>query len=58
MGLMYNSISKTWRAVNCDSNNYGVTNNTFGLTPTPCKPCPTNMVTSRDPTSYPNSARW
>lgn len=54
---MFNSIEKTWRAVNCDKDNYGVTNITYGLTPAPCKPCPQNMVATTN-ASYPNSASW
>jgi hypothetical protein len=36
-GLYYTSTTATWRARNCDSNNYGVANITFGLTPSPCR---------------------
>jgi hypothetical protein len=31
------SLTQTYRAVNCDRDNYGVTNRTYGWTPTPCK---------------------
>lgn len=35
--LYYESLTQTYRAVNCDDDNYGVTNRTYGWTPTPCK---------------------
>lgn len=36
-GLYYETLTKTWRAKDCVSDGYGVTNTTFGLTPTPCR---------------------
>lgn len=57
-GLLYQALENSWRAVNCDSNNYGVANETYGLTPAPCRACPQDMVTSKNRNSYPMSARW
>lgn len=36
-GLYYSTLTQSWRARNCDSNNYGVTNRTYGLTPSACR---------------------
>lgn len=58
MGLMYNTLDKSWRTVQCNSNNYGVSNITYGLTPAPCTACPMNMVASKDALLYPNSSMW
>lgn len=55
---MYNSITTSWRAVSCNNNNYGVANITAGLTPSPCRPCPANMVASRNRALYPTSSKW
>jgi len=57
-GLYYEAITKSWRATNCDGNSYGVTNKTYGLTPAPCKACPSNMVASANATAYPRSAAY
>lgn len=38
-GLYFSSTTATWRARNCSSNNYGVANLTYGLTPAPCRVC-------------------
>lgn len=38
-GLVYMTLSKTWRARNCTTNNYGVSNITYGLSPAPCRDC-------------------
>lgn len=55
-GLYYETITKTWRAVNCNTNNnYGVANKTYGLTPAGCKSCPANMIASRS-ANYSTSA--
>jgi len=56
-GLYYDTLTKSWRARNC-VDNYGVTNKTYGLTPAPCKACPTNMITSTDATAYSISAAY
>lgn len=59
-GLYFQSLTKSWRAQNCDSaqrpNTYGVSNTTFGLTPAACTPCPQFMVTSRS-SNYSASAK-
>lgn len=57
-GLYYDTLTKSWRARNCVDNSYGVTNKTYGLTPAPCKACPTNMITSKDATAYSVSAAY
>jgi hypothetical protein len=57
-GLYFETISNTWRARNCTSNSYGVDKLAYGLTPSPCKSCPQNMVTSTDNTTHPRSAAW
>jgi hypothetical protein len=36
-GLYYSTITGSWRARMCDTNNYGVSNKTYGLSPNPCK---------------------
>lgn len=36
-GLYYSATTLVWRARNCDVDNYGVSNTTYGLTPQPCK---------------------
>lgn len=56
-GLYYATIDKSWRAKNCDSNNYGTANKTYGLTPRPCVACPSDMVANRS-TAYPASASF
>jgi hypothetical protein len=38
-GLYYLTLTKTFRAKNCDSNNYGVSNITTGLAPFTCRDC-------------------
>jgi hypothetical protein len=45
--LLFETLTKTWRAKNCTLNSYGVTNTTYGLTPQPCKDCPTGTVANR-----------
>lgn len=54
-GLYYETLTKRWRVKNCEFNEYGVTNFTYGLTPAPCVPCPMNMVTN---VSIPASAEF
>jgi hypothetical protein len=36
-GLYYSTLTQSWRARNCDTNNYGVNNRTYGLTPFACR---------------------
>jgi hypothetical protein len=55
--LYYQTITRTYRAVDCTSNSYGVANKMYGLTPAPCKACPTNLVAVRN-ASYPTSASF
>lgn len=38
-GLMFQSTTGKWRAINCDDNNYGVTEKTYGLGVQSCKVC-------------------
>lgn len=56
-GLYVQTTSSTWLSRNCDRDNFGASNTTFGLTPSPCRPCPGNMVARRDTQAYPNSVR-
>lgn len=46
-GLYFSTLTNTWRARNCDTNSYGVSNKTYGLTPAPCRDCPTGQVATR-----------
>lgn len=39
-GMYLSSISNTFRAVNCDTDSYGVANITYGLSVLPCRACP------------------
>lgn len=39
--------SPSYRAVNCDSNNYGRSALTYGLEVYPCKPCPSGVRKSQ-----------
>lgn len=41
---MYETLTKAWRALNCTDSKYGVSNTTYGLTPSPCRDCPSGMV--------------
>jgi hypothetical protein len=43
-GLYFMTLTNTWRAVNCDNSNYGVANITYGLSPAPCRDCPSGQV--------------
>lgn len=54
-GMYYSAASATYKGVNCDTNNYGVANKTYGLAAFPCRDCPAGMQTS---TSLPNSALY
>ena len=56
-GLYYETLTKTWRAKNCDTNAYGVANTTYGLTPAACKACPINLVANKN-ASYSTSAAY
>lgn len=56
-GLYYTSITATWRARNCETNNYGVANLTYGLSPAPCRDCPSGMVAVAN-SSYSNSLKY
>jgi len=38
-GLYYTTLTQTWRARNCLVNSYGVSNQTYGLTPYACREC-------------------
>lgn len=38
-GLYYSTLSKTYRAKDCNANTFGVANTTYGLTPAPCREC-------------------
>jgi hypothetical protein len=38
-GLYYTALTKSYRAKNCLVNSYGVSNTTYGLTPSPCRDC-------------------
>lgn len=38
-GLIYMTLTKSWRLRNCTSNGYGVSNITYGLSPSPCRDC-------------------
>lgn len=44
-GLYYTTLTKSWRAKNCTVNSYGVANQTFGLTPSPCRDCESHAHT-------------
>lgn len=44
--MYFSAASNTYRAVNCDTNNYGVANITTGLAAYPCRDCPAGMMTS------------
>lgn len=57
-GLMYSSMTGAFRARNCEDNTYGVPTRFYGLTPYPCRPCPTGLVASNDSRQYPNSSAW
>ena len=58
--MYYSPASNAYRAVNCSSDSFGVSNTTYGLAAYPCRDCPTGMQTSavlpsssayRDPTT-------
>lgn len=56
-GLYFTTLTNSWRAKNCITNSYGVSNKTFGLTPYACRDCPANMVTVNN-ASYPKSSAF
>lgn len=53
--MYFSAASNAYRGVNCDTNNYGVANTTYGLAAFPCRDCPSGMQTSTDLT---NSNRY
>jgi hypothetical protein len=57
-GLYPDQLNQTWRAVNCNSSNYGVANVTYGLAFRPCSLCFPGQVTSSNSTLFPNSASF
>lgn len=57
-GLYYSTITGSWRARNCDSDSYGVSNITYGLTPAPCRDCPSGMTAVNNATTFPNSTQY
>lgn len=56
-GLYFETLTKTYRAKDCDSNSYGVSNVTYGLNPDPCRTCPDGTVAS-NMAAYSNSAQY
>lgn len=56
MGLYASTLSGTWRAKQCNNNEYGVTNLTYGLSSTACRPCPAGTLASSDAAAYNRSA--
>lgn len=57
-GMVLSAVNSTsrFRALNCDNDSYGVSNTTYGLSSSPCRHCPSGMVTN---ISLPNSnAYW
>lgn len=57
-GLYFETLAQSWRARNCDGNEYGVDKVTYGLSAFPCRGCPLNMVASTNRTGYPRSAAF
>lgn len=55
-GLYFETISQTWRAKDCTTDSYGVSNTTYGLTASPCKPCPTGTIAANT-AAFNNSAQ-
>jgi hypothetical protein len=45
-GLYFEALQNTWRAKNCTSNTYGVSDTTYGLDPSPCSSCPAGTTAS------------
>lgn len=54
-GLYYATLTKSWRAVDCNESRFGVSNITYGLTPAACRDCPSGTLTS---TQIPASAKY
>jgi len=50
-GMYFSAASSSYRAVNCETNQYGVANTTYGLAAFPCRDCPAGMQTSTSLTS-------
>lgn len=48
-GLYYMALNQTWRVRNCTDNMYGVSNITFGLSPSPCRNCKYSKSTQYHP---------
>lgn len=44
--MYFSAATGLFMAVNCSSNNYGVSNITYGLAAYPCRDCPAGMQTS------------
>ena len=42
--MYFSPASNKYTAVNCETNNYGVANTTYGLTPAPCRTCPDGLA--------------
>ena len=45
-GMYFSPATSKYTAVNCETNNYGVANTTYGLAAYPCRDCPAGMQTS------------
>lgn len=45
-GMYFSPDTKLFRAANCETDNYGVSNKTTGLAAYPCRACPAGMQTS------------
>jgi hypothetical protein len=43
-GLYYTALTRSYRVKNCISNSYGVSNITYGLSPSPCRDCESTCV--------------
>lgn len=44
--MYFSAATNTYRAVNCDTNSFGVADATYGLAASPCRDCPAGMQTS------------
>jgi len=47
-GMYFSAASSTYRAADCLADQYGVSNQTYGLAAYPCRDCPAGMMTSTD----------
>lgn len=54
-GLLFSSLNNTWRASDCMESSYGVANITYGLSPSPCRACPSGTEAKA---SWPKSAKY